>query len=34
MIDQPYVYQRRELIEPDWRRFPTGSLPSGSGRTA
>ena len=22
MIDQPYVYQRRELIEPDWRRFP------------
>src|ERR1700684_595187 len=22
MIDQPYVYQRRELIEPDWHRFP------------
>ncbi len=22
MIDQPYVYQRRELYEPDWRRFP------------
>ena len=22
MIDQPYVYQRRELHEPDWRRFP------------
>ncbi|MFI5081506.1 MAG: KamA family radical SAM protein [Streptosporangiales bacterium] len=22
MIDQPYAYQRRELIEPDWRRFP------------
>ena len=22
MIDQPYVYQRRELTEPDWRRFP------------
>ena len=21
MIDQPYVYQRRELYEPDWRRF-------------
>jgi len=22
VIDQPYVYQRRELHEPDWRRFP------------
>ncbi|HEX3752197.1 MAG TPA: lysine 2,3-aminomutase [Streptosporangiaceae bacterium] len=22
MIDQPYVYQRRELTEPDWRRLP------------
>ena len=22
MIDQPYVYRRRELSEPDWRRFP------------
>jgi KamA family protein len=22
VIDQPYAYQRRELIEPDWRRFP------------
>ena len=22
MIDQPYEYQRRELTEPDWRRFP------------
>ena len=22
MIDQPYAYQRRELTEPDWRRFP------------
>ncbi|HEX4254371.1 MAG TPA: lysine 2,3-aminomutase [Streptosporangiaceae bacterium] len=22
MIDQPYVYQRQELSEPDWRRFP------------
>ncbi len=22
MIDQPYVYQRQELTEPDWRRFP------------
>jgi lysine 2,3-aminomutase len=22
VIDQPYVYQRRELYEPDWRRFP------------
>jgi KamA family protein len=21
-MDQPYVYQRRELTEPDWRRFP------------
>jgi lysine 2,3-aminomutase len=19
---QPYVYRRRELVEPDWRRFP------------
>ena len=19
---QPYVYERRELVEPDWRRFP------------
>jgi lysine 2,3-aminomutase len=22
MIDQPYSYRRRELIEPDWRRLP------------
>ncbi len=22
MIEQPYVYRRRELIEPDWRRLP------------
>ena len=22
MIDQPYVYRRRTLTEPDWRRFP------------
>ena len=22
MIEQPYLYQRRELTEPDWRRFP------------
>jgi lysine 2,3-aminomutase len=22
MTDQPYVYRRRELTEPDWRRFP------------
>src|SRR5947199_3475257 len=22
VIDQPYAYQRRELTEPDWRRFP------------
>ncbi len=22
MIEQPYAYQRSELIEPDWRRFP------------
>jgi lysine 2,3-aminomutase len=22
MIDQPYVYRRVELAEPDWRRFP------------
>jgi lysine 2,3-aminomutase len=22
MADQPYVYRRRELAEPDWRRFP------------
>jgi KamA family protein len=22
MIDQPYVYRHRELIEPDWRRLP------------
>src|SRR6201996_3988194 len=22
MVSQPYVYQRRELSEPDWRRFP------------
>ncbi|MQA63293.1 MAG: lysine 2,3-aminomutase [Actinophytocola sp.] len=21
-LDQPYVYQRKELLEPDWRRFP------------
>jgi len=21
-VGQPYVYRRRELIEPDWRRFP------------
>jgi KamA family protein len=22
VIEQPYAYQRRELTEPDWRRFP------------
>ena len=22
MIEQPYAYRRRELTEPDWRRFP------------
>jgi KamA family protein len=22
VTDQPYAYRRRELIEPDWRRFP------------
>ncbi|HET7015972.1 MAG TPA: lysine 2,3-aminomutase [Streptosporangiaceae bacterium] len=22
MIEQPYVYKRAELVEPDWRRFP------------
>jgi KamA family protein len=22
MINQPYIYRRRELAEPDWRRFP------------
>ena len=22
VIEQPYVYQRRELTGPDWRRFP------------
>jgi lysine 2,3-aminomutase len=22
VIEQPYPYQRRELAEPDWRRFP------------
>src|SRR5262250_1869768 len=22
VIDQPYAYQRRELTQPDWRRFP------------
>ena len=22
MVSQPYVYQRHELSEPDWRRFP------------
>ena len=22
MVPQPYAYQRRELAEPDWRRFP------------
>jgi KamA family protein len=22
MVSQPYVYQRHELTEPDWRRFP------------
>jgi lysine 2,3-aminomutase len=22
MAEQPYVYRRRELVEPDWRRFP------------
>ena len=22
LIDQPYVYRRRELVEPDWTRFP------------
>ena len=22
MVSQPYIYQRHELAEPDWRRFP------------
>src|ERR1022692_1373934 len=22
MIEQPYAYRRRELVEPDWRRLP------------
>ena len=22
MVEQPYAYRRRELIEPDWRRLP------------
>ena len=22
MVEQPYVYRRRELVEPDWRRLP------------
>ena len=22
VADQPYLYQRREVVEPDWRRFP------------
>src|SRR5215472_14138513 len=22
MIEQPYVYRHRELVEPDWRRLP------------
>jgi KamA family protein len=22
MVEQPYVYQRHELVEPDWRRLP------------
>src|SRR5580658_4713312 len=22
MVSQPYAYQRHELAEPDWRRFP------------
>src|SRR5260370_41734859 len=22
MIEQPYIYRRRELVEPDWRRLP------------
>ena len=22
MIDQPYVYRHKELVEPDWRRLP------------
>ena len=21
-IEQPYVYRRHELVEPDWTRFP------------
>ena len=21
-IEQPYVYRRKELVEPDWTRFP------------
>ena len=21
-IEQPYIYRRRELVEPDWTRFP------------
>ena len=39
---QPYPYQRVELVEPDWTRFPgwkdvtppTGPRCSGSARTA
>jgi len=22
MIEQPYIYRRVELAEPDWQRFP------------
>src|SRR6187431_310240 len=22
VAEQPYAYRRRELVEPDWRRFP------------
>jgi lysine 2,3-aminomutase len=29
MIEQPYVYRRAELIEPDWRRLPGWAAVSG-----
>ena len=32
MIDQPYAYQRRELTEPDWRRFPGWRTPTSAVR--
>jgi lysine 2,3-aminomutase len=30
MVSQPYVYQRHELAEPDWRRFPGWADVSGA----